>query len=136
MTRISWRRLYMNYEVRIMNKIRKVLKTSRLIKFEVKDGKKNIGRAFLYIVKNDLHKQPYGLLEDLFVEEANRGEGLGKKLLLKVLAEAKKHKLYKLIGTSRISRAQVHKFYLKYGFKKYGYEFRMDLRKSAPLQED
>ena len=110
-----------------MYKIKKVVKQSKAIKFEVTDGKKAVGRAFLYIIKNNLHKKFYGLLEDLFVEEKYRGEGLGKKLLVMVIAEARKQKLYKLIGTSRIERESVHKFYSKYGFKKYGYEFRMDL---------
>jgi GNAT superfamily N-acetyltransferase len=66
-------------------------------------------------------------LEDLYVEERYRGEGLGKALLLKVIQEAKIRKLYKLIGTSRKERKVVHQMYLKYGFKNYGYEFRLDL---------
>lgn len=110
-----------------MSKISKSIKTSKFIRFEVKEANKVVGRAFLYIIKNDLHKKPYGLLEDLFVEEEYRGEGLGKKLLLLVITEAKKQKLYKLIGTSRKERKSVHKFYVKYGFKKYGLEFRMDI---------
>ena len=108
-------------------KLSKSIKPSKAIKFEIKEGKKTIGRAFLYIIKNDLHKAPYGLLEDLFVEEEYRSQGLGKKLLLRVIAEAKKRKLYKLIGTSRTFRTAVHSFYEKYGFKKWGAEFRMDL---------
>lgn len=108
-------------------KVKRINKTAKAIKLEIKDGKKEIGRAYLYIIKNNLHKKPYGLLEDLFIEEKYRGEGLGKILLLKVIAEAKKRKLYKLIGTSRTERKLVHKFYQKYGFKKYGFEFRIDL---------
>jgi|SRR3989338_1624460 len=109
-------------------KLSKSIKASKTIKFEIKDGKKIIGRAFLYIIKNDLHKAPYGLLEDLFVEEEYRSQGLGKKLLLRVIGEAKKRKLYKLIGTSRTFRTAVHSFYEKYGFKKWGAEFRMDIK--------
>jgi len=109
-------------------KLSKSIKPSKAIKFEIKEGKKTIGRAFLYIIKNDLHKAPYGLLEDLFVEEEYRSQGLGKKLLLRVIAEAKKRKLYKLIGTSRTFRTAVHSFYEKYGFKKWGAEFRMDIK--------
>lgn len=117
----------MKQELGIMNKIQKTIKTSKFVKLEIKDNKKIIGRVFLYIIKNDLHKKPYGLLEDLFVEEKYRGQGLGKKLLLMVFKEAKKRKLYKLIGTSRIERESVHSMYEKYGMKKYGYEFRIDL---------
>lgn len=112
----------------MQNKIQKSIKVSKAIKFEAKTGKKTVGRAYLYIIKNDLYKQAYGLLEDLYVEEAYRSQGIGRSLLLKVISEAKKRKLYKLIGTSRTFRTQVHNFYEKYGFKKYGFEFRMDLK--------
>ncbi len=108
-------------------KISKSVKTSKAVKLEIKEGKKIVGRAFLYIIKNNLHKQPYGLLEDLFLEEDYRSKGLGKLLVLEVIAEAKKRKLYKLVGTSRTFRTPVHGFYEKMGFKKWGFEFRMDL---------
>lgn len=105
----------------------KILKTSKAVKFEIKEGTKIVGRAFLYIIQNDLHENPYGLLEDLFVEEEYRSHGLGRQLVMDVVAEAKKRKLYKLVGTSRTFRTPVHHFYEKLGFKKYGFEFRMDL---------
>lgn len=107
--------------------LRRVITSSRAIKFELKQGKKTIGRIYLYIIKNNLHKRPYGLLEDLFVNENMRGHGFGTELLYAAIAEAKKRKLYKLVGTSRMERAELHSFYEKQGFKKYGYEFRMDL---------
>lgn len=109
-------------------RLSKSLKTSKAIKLEIKEGKKVVGRAFLYIIKNNLHKQPYGLLEDLFVEEEHRSKGLGKQLVLEIIAEAKKRKLYKLVGTSRTFRTTVHGFYEKMGFKKWGFEFRMNLQ--------
>jgi GNAT superfamily N-acetyltransferase len=111
-----------------MNKIQKKVIATKVIKFELKDGKKIVGRVFLYVIKNDLHKEAYGYIEDLFVDESLRGQGYGKKLLQMVIAEAKKRKLYKLIGTSRTFRTEVHSFYEKQGFKKYGFEFRMDLK--------
>jgi GNAT superfamily N-acetyltransferase len=62
----------------------------------------------------------------LFVDESLRGQGYGKKLLQMVISEAKKRKLYKLVGTSRNTRTQIHNFYKKFGFKKYGIEFRIN----------
>lgn len=35
----------------------------RAIKLELRKNKKQIARAYLYLIKNDLHKRPYGLLE-------------------------------------------------------------------------
>lgn len=107
--------------------IQRSIASSSVIKFECKHGKKTIGRIFLYIINNDLHKRSYGFLEDLFVNEAMRRHGIGKILLEAAIAEAKKRKLYKLIGTSRMARTDVHGFYEHYGFRKYGLEFRMDL---------
>lgn len=107
--------------------IRRVIKQSRAIKFEVRRGNKTIGRVYLYMIKNDLHKQSYGLVEDLFVDEAMRKQGMGKMLLQATIMEARKKRLYKLVITSRMARTEVHAFYERHGFKKYGLEFRMDL---------
>ncbi|GIW67013.1 MAG: hypothetical protein KatS3mg095_0911 [Candidatus Parcubacteria bacterium] len=110
-----------------MSKIKEKIIKSKAIKFEVFDGKKKIVRAYLYLIKNDLHKRPYGLLEDIYIDEKYRGRGIGSHLLKEVINKAKKLKCYKLIATSRFERKNVHKWYLKAGFKKYGYEFRFDI---------
>jgi len=99
---------------------------SEAIKITAEENGKVMGRAFLYLIKNDLHDKPYGLLEDVFVEEEARGGGLGTKLVQAVIDEVKVHGCYKLIATSRESREGVHNWYEKIGFKKYGIEFRMD----------
>lgn len=108
-------------------KITKTLQSSKAIKFEIKDGKKQLGRGFLYLIKNGLHKEPYGLMEDIFVDESQRGKGLGTLLVSAMIAEAKKRKCYKLIGTSRHSNKGAHKLYTKLGLNKHGVEFRIDL---------
>ena len=107
-------------------KIIKIQKTTKAIKFEIKDGKNILGRGFLYLIYNNLHKKPYGLLEDVFVSEHARGQGLGTKIILKIIAEAKNRKCYKLIATSRHSNKGAHRLYAKLGLKKHGAEFRMD----------
>ncbi|MBI4281741.1 GNAT family N-acetyltransferase [Candidatus Uhrbacteria bacterium] len=107
--------------------INKIEKQSVAIKFIAKEKSKEIGRAFLYLIYNDLHTEPYGLLEDVFVDEASRGKGIGNTLVLAVIHEAKKRGCYKLIATSRESRHAIHTWYERLGFKNYGLEFRMDL---------
>lgn len=107
--------------------IQKIKVQSEAIKFEIIDNNKMIGRVYLYLIKNDLHENSYGLLEDLFVDEAYRKQGIGGQLVQAVIAEAKKLGCYKLVGTSRNSRAEVHEFYKKLGFEEYGKEFRIDL---------
>jgi len=86
-----------------------------------------IGGAYLYIMHNDLHQEPFGFIENVFVEEESRGKGVGTKLIEAVIAEAKRENCYKIICTSRYSNPHVHAFYEKFGFKDYGKEFRMDL---------
>jgi len=97
------------------------------VRLSVREGETEIARAFLYLINNNLHDKPYGLLEDVFVQEAFRSQGYGKKIVQAAIAEAKKRGCYKLIGTSRYEREKVHQFYQELGFNDYGKEFRMDL---------
>ena len=86
-----------------------------------------LGSAYLYIMFNDLHKEPFGFLENIFVEDGHRGKGIGTKLAEAVIAEAKKQNCYKLICTSRHKNLELHAWYSKLGFKDHGIEFRIDL---------
>ena len=90
---------------------------------------KEVGRAYLYIMNNDLHKEPFGFMEDVFVDDAYRGKGIGEALVKKVISEAKRAGCYKLVATSRHSRDRVHALYLKLDFKDQGKEFRIDFAK-------
>ena len=74
---------------------------------------------------NDLHDAPFGLLEDVFVDESERGSGLGSALVKEVMSAANELGCYKLIATSRTSRPKVHELYERLGFEKHGVEFRM-----------
>ena len=96
------------------------------LKFLVTDSGQILGRAYLYLLKNDLHEAPFGFLEDVFVEEAHRKKGIGSRLIEAAIAEAKAHGCYKLICTARVTKPEVHVFYEKFGLKKWGAEFRMD----------
>lgn len=84
-----------------------------------------VGHAYLYVLKNDLHERPFGFMEDVFVNEGHRNEGLGKSLVRTVIAEAKRRNCYKLVATSRTERDQVHSFYEHLGFTDHGKEFRI-----------
>lgn len=96
------------------------------IKFVIEKNRKEIGRAYLYLMKNDLHKQSFGLMEDVFIDESSRNKGYATKIIGEIIKEAKKQDCYKLIATSRYQREKVHKLYKKLGFKNWGKEFRMD----------
>lgn len=94
--------------------------------FIEKDGKE-IARAYLYLIKNDLRPECYGLMEDVFVDESLRGQGIGTELVKKIIAIARECGCYKIIATSRHERKEVHKLYEKLGFKDFGIEYKMYL---------
>lgn len=109
-----------------MKTVKKVIKSSG-IRFSVQDNAgKEIGRAYLYLMNNTLHKEPFGLMEDVYIDEKFRGQGLGTDLVKQVIETARKKGCYKLIATSRHERPLVHQLYKKIGFKDYGLEFRID----------
>jgi len=87
---------------------------------------KEVGRAYLYVLRNDLHTQPFGFMEDVFVDDQHRGNGYGEALVKRVIAEAKRRGCYKLVATSRYARPRVHALYAKLGFADHGKEFRID----------
>ena len=97
------------------------------VKITVQDNEKEVGRVWLYVLQNNTHKEPYGLLADIIIDEQYRGGGWGTKLVQEAIEEAKKIGCYKIIATTRNSREVVCAWYEKFGFKKYGVEFRMDL---------
>lgn len=100
------------------------------VRLSIKEEGKEIARARVYFLDNDLgHNQPWGFLEDVYVEEEFRGKGYGMQIVKAAIEEARKAGCYKLIGTSRYSRDKVHEFYLKLGFTDRGKEFRMDFDK-------
>ena|SRR2546427_2504330 len=59
------------------------------IRFSISSGGVEVARAYLYLMHNDLHKAPFGLLEDVFVDESQRGGGLGRKLVQEVIVAAR-----------------------------------------------
>ena len=102
-------------------------KKENALRLSAVENSEELGAMYLYILKNDSHKEPYAFLEDLLVKEEYRKKGIGSALVTEAIAEAKRIGCYKIIGTSRMAREEVHRFYEKLGLKKYGFEFRLDL---------
>jgi GNAT superfamily N-acetyltransferase len=96
------------------------------IRFSAQDNSVEVGHAYLYIIYNDLHEEPYGLMEDVFVDESQRGKGVGTELVKKMIAKAQELGCRKLIGQSRYGKESVHRLYESLGFKDHGKNFRMD----------
>ena len=96
------------------------------IRICVTDNGTEVGRAYIYLIDNDLHERPFGLMEDVYVNESDRGKGIGSELVKQVIKLAKEANCYKLIATSRTSRFKVHELYQRLGFTQHGVEFRLD----------
>ncbi len=81
----------------------------------VKDGDKVIGIATLYSYQK-IGKRS-GTVEDVVVDSAYRGQGLGEKLMRKVLEVAREKKVDSLYLTSRPIHEAAHGLYRKVGFE-------------------
>lgn len=97
------------------------------IHISVIDHGVEVGRAYIYVMYNDLHDQPFCLMENVYIDEAYRGKGIGSELVQQVIKLAKEENCYKLIATSRTSRTKIHELYQRLGFTTHGLEFRIDL---------
>lgn len=110
--------------------------TSPYIRYSVTIDDVEVGWVFLFLIQNDRHKEPYGLLENLYVDQDFRGCGVARLLIRKVIDEAKKYNCYKLLTQSRHSKEYLHGVYERYGFFEHGKNFRMNFIDSIPQQKD
>ncbi len=106
---------------------KEIKKDAFAVKIILEENDKILGWAYVYIMFQDRHPEPYAYLENVYVEEKYRSVGLGSKLVQLAIEEAKNQGCYKIIGTSKMEKTGVHEFYERHGFRKMGYEFRMDL---------
>lgn len=88
---------------------------------------KVIGCAFVFYLPIPAHGAFCAFLEGMVVDENFRRQGIGTKLTEKVILLARQKKCYKTLFTSGFDRREIHQFYEKLGFKKWGWEFRKDL---------
>lgn len=99
-----------------MEELKAMTNDANVALFVARDGEKIIGMATLYMIQK-LGKRG-GYVEDVVVDESYRGQGLGRKLMTTLMAEAKKEGLIQLYLTSRPDRIAAHKLYESLGFQK------------------
>ena len=90
-----------------------------------------IGTAVLVLVTNLSHRaRPYGIIENIVVDAAARGQGVGEAIVLRAVELARAAGCYKVSLTSNISRIDSHRFYARLGFKQTHLGFRIDFNHS------
>ena len=81
-----------------------------------KDGTKVVGMATAYLVAK--FGKTIGYIEDVVVNETHRGQGIGTKLMERIVTEARSNKVFYLYLTSRDGRTAANSLYQKLGFEK------------------
>ncbi len=89
---------------------------------------KTVARAYLFICRDDEHSKPFGLLSGVETDTGFQKRGFGTRIVEQVIQNAKEAGCYKLLATSRDERPEVHAWYIRLGFFKFGKEFRMDFK--------
>ena len=71
---------------------------------------------------------PEAIVEDVVVDAATRGKGIGRRMMAFAMEEAARNGCYKLVLSSNLERTGAHAFYESLGFRRHGFSFRVDLR--------
>ncbi len=95
-----------------------VSKNSRLLLARTKNEDQVIGMATLVIIV--ILSGRFGRIEDVVVHDEYRGQGIGKSLIGKLIAEAKSLGLKRIDLNSRPTRIEANKMYQSLGFSLVG----------------
>lgn len=106
--------------------IQSIERVSTSIKYYIEEDGTEVARASIFLIQNDLHEEPYGFLEDVFVHEDYRKQGYGSKIVKHTIEEAKKLGCYKFCCNSEYEKERLHEWYKGMGFEDNGRFFRMN----------
>lgn len=88
-----------------------------------------IAGTYLLLIMPTLGRRcrPAAVVEDVVVDSALRGRGIGGDMMRHAMEEARSADCYKLVLSSNVSRTDAHRFYESLGFTKHGFSFYIDL---------
>jgi ribosomal protein S18 acetylase RimI-like enzyme len=90
--------------------------------------RKIVGTLVLVVVPNLSHRgTPYGIIENVVVDEKHRSKGIGEALITRAIEESRKTGCYKVTLTSNKRRNEAHRFYERLGFARTHEAFRINL---------
>ncbi|HYW56204.1 MAG TPA: GNAT family N-acetyltransferase [Polaromonas sp.] len=97
------------------------------------EGAGVVGTFALLIMDNIGHLgAPSAIVEDVAVDPAMQGRGIGKAMMRHAITLATQSGCYKLTLSSNLKRDKAHAFYESLEFERHGYSFRMALPSAPP----
>lgn len=87
-----------------------------------------IAGSFAMLVMDNLGHlgAPSAIVEDVVVDPARHGRGIGQAMMRFAVERARAKGCYKLMLSSNARRERAHRFYEALGFERHGYSFRID----------
>lgn len=92
-----------------------------------------VAGSFALLVMDNLGHlgSPSAIVEDVVVDPARHGMGVGRSMMEFAIETARRKGCYKLVLSSNAKRARAHAFYESLGFERHGYSFRVLYEKAA-----
>ncbi len=92
-----------------------------------------IAGSFAMLVMDNLGHlgAPSAIVEDVVVDPALHGRGIGRTMMRFAVERARDKGCYKLMLSSNARRERAHRFYEDLGFERHGFSFCMDLEERA-----
>ena len=98
--------------------------------YAAEQGGRIIGSFALLIMDNLGHLgAPSAIVEDVVVDPAHHGRGIGQAMMDFAVARARDKRCYKMVLSSNAKRERAHTFYEWLGFERHGYSFRLMLER-------
>ncbi len=86
-----------------------------------------VGTFALLVMDNLAHLGARSaVVEDVVVDAAHRGEGIGRAMMTHAASVCREKGCYKMALSSNLKRERAHAFYDSLGFERHGYSFRVD----------
>ena len=89
--------------------------------------------TFALLVMDNLGHQgtPSAIIEDVAVDPALQGQGIGKAMMQYAIRIATENGCYKVALSSNLKRERAHAFYDSLDFERHGYSFRIDIQQAT-----
>lgn len=89
-----------------------------------------VGSFALLVMDNLGHLgAPSGIVEDVVVDPAQHGQGIGRQMMRFAIEKCRERGCYKLMPSSNARRERAHAFYEALGFERHGFSFRIELQR-------